>query len=129
MGNLSSHNKNVATEPFNAKTFLDSYVKSCKQLPPEEMLKNALLSYALIVLRQDDIDVFNFNYNSFDGTKLPSFAGCDTNNAIMSYMNTSMIDKNQAIERYIKNRFATNKDVESFMIEFLTYHPLDRDSD
>ena len=40
----------------------------------------------------------------------------------MSYMNTPMIDKNDAINRYVKTQFSTHDKVEEFMVAFLRKH-------
>lgn len=87
-----------------------------------DVLKNSLLSYAIFILKQKDIDRdFNFNYKTFDGSMLPSFSGYNLENGIMSYMNTPMVEKNKAIDRYLQKTFCTNNDVEIFMIDFIKH--------
>ena len=64
-----------------------------------DLLKNSLLSYAIFHLKKKDIDFnYNMNYDSFDRSTLPSFSGYNTENAILSYMNTPMAIKNQKFE-------------------------------
>lgn len=96
-----------------------------------EMLKNALLTFALSRVNSADFDDFNMNYASFDGSKLPSMAGCDVNNALCSYIiskedfqkgpfySKHMENKITAIEKYLEKQFDTDDKVEIFLSKFL----------
>ena len=110
-----------------------SHKKQVTDKSPEhiEVLKNALLSFALSELRQKDFDGLNFSYNSFDGTKLPGMSGFDTANACMSYIldisefrkspfySITMENKLNAINKYLKNNFDTDEKVLNFVNEYI----------
>lgn len=99
--------------------------KNQKNIKPIDKLKNALLSHALMMT--GDVDDYNFNYRSFDGTKLPSFSGDSTANACWTYIlnktelrksmfYTSQIEsKIDAIEKYININLDTNDKVYTFL--------------
>lgn len=95
--------------------------------PHVDFLKNALLSYALSQVKKDDFDHFNFAYQTFDGTKLPSMSGYDTVNACASYIidkkmfrkgpfyTTHMESKLDAIDKYLDAQFDSNDKVTNFL--------------
>jgi hypothetical protein len=97
-----------------------------------EILKNGLLSYALLkTSNKDDLKSFNMNYKSFDGTKLPMFSGCSMINACLSYIQDKedfrkslfytqkMDDKTIAIEKYLDRNFDTDQKVIDFFEKFI----------
>ena len=56
-------------------------------------LKNALLSLALITVKNDDIDkVHNTQYKLYDGTQLPPISGYSANNAYLTYIEKNPFD-------------------------------------
>ena len=85
------------------------------------MLKNALLSFALISIGKVDKD---FNYGSYDGSYLPPASGYDTSNACFTYMATNpfMLDKRKAIDMYIDMNLNSNESINQFFNEFLEKH-------
>ena len=98
-----------------------------------ELLKNALMTFALNILRSKDFDSISMKYSEFDGTKLPKMSGCDLNNALFSYIMSKeklrngpfyskiMEDKITAIEKYLEYHFDTYEKVENFLSEFIDY--------
>ena len=87
-------------------------------------LKNALLSFALIMTKGDDVDNLNDKYETYDGTKLPPFSGYCPENVCLTYIEKNLFDmplyykipdnKQQAIQKYLDK----NLDTPSKMIEF-----------
>ncbi len=104
-----------------------------KQRPhhqPIDLLKNALLSYALLKVKNKDIDHFNMNYRAFDGTKLPMMSGCDISNACFTYIldkksspwyTSNMIAKSNAIDKYIEHNLGTEQQVQEFFDDFMKF--------
>lgn len=96
-----------------------------------DILKNALLSYALGRLREKDFDGLNFSYETFDGRKLPGMSGFDETNACMSYIidisdfhkgpwySRPMEQKIVAINKYLDKNFDTDQKIEDFFEEFV----------
>lgn len=96
-----------------------------------ESLKNSLLTFALLKLKQNDIDKWNMKYDSFNGSKLPMISGASLENACFSYIldidrykksflfTKNMEDKVIAIEKYLQNNFDTNEKVVNFFNEFV----------
>jgi hypothetical protein len=96
-----------------------------------ESLKNGLLSYALSQVKKDDFDHFNFAYQNFNGTKLPSMSGCNIVNACTSYIidkqefrktlfySPHMESKLDAIDKYLDTHFDTDIKVNEFMEAFI----------
>jgi len=95
---------------------------------PIELLKNALLTYALGKIKSTDFDC-NFNYTEFDGTKLPTMSGYNISNACFSYMakcsyftplySKNMATKTHAIEKYLKQNLNTNEKVLHFFEQYI----------
>ena len=95
-----------------------------------ETLKNALLSYALLRVKKNDIDQFNFAYHTFDGSKLPPLSGCNVVHACTSYIidkrefrkspwyTPHMDSKLVAIDKYLDTQFDTDDKVIEFLEEF-----------
>lgn len=96
-----------------------------------ETVRNALLTYALSRVCSADFDELNVNYASFDGSKLPSMAGFNMNNALSSYIiskedlqkgpfyTKQMENKILAIEKYLEKHFDTDDKVDTFLSKFL----------
>ena len=97
-----------------------------------EVLKNALLTFALAHTKKQDFDNLNMKYASMDGTKLPMLSGATTTNACFSYILDNdefrkdplytpiMNHKLMAIERYLARNFDTEKKTIAFFEEFMT---------
>lgn len=98
---------------------------------PIDMLKNALLSYALMKLKNDDIDDISLEYKNFDGTKLPMFSGYNVENACFSYIidkekfrkdffyTPAMEEKLNAIDKYLDKNLGTNEQVMKLFQDFV----------
>ena len=103
-----------------------AFKQTTKRQSPLHSLQNALLTYALMQTRRNDMDEFNMDYSSFDGTKLPMFSGASLTNACFSYIVSKtdlrsgpwyskvMEDKADAIRRYLDKQFDTNEKVVAF---------------
>lgn len=106
---------------------------------PIELLKNALLTYALTKIKSTDFHC-NFNYTEFDGTKLPTLSGYNVPNACFSYMSKfsyisplhsknysyfnplyskNMAAKTHAIEKYLKQNLNTNEKILHFFEQYV----------
>lgn len=84
---------------------------------PLEDLKNALLIYALNTIYPEDFEKeHTVDYDSFDGTKLPSLYECFNN--VSMYFNyvvePNMQERRNAISNYLETRFQSRTDVECF---------------
>ena len=88
-----------------------------------EVLKNGLLTMALSMVYSDHIDRDNFNYEEYDGSRLPSLSGCDPVNACMSYIvdspNPHIHAKYNAIQRFLHLNLHSENDQETFLQEFM----------
>ena len=88
-------------------------------------LKNALLTLSLFKLRRDDVSD-SFDYQNYDGTKLPPLSGADLSMACFSYIldiqefrNSNMYSglmetKLRAINKYLDKNFATEQQIVEF---------------
>jgi hypothetical protein len=102
-----------------------------QSLPPSpiDKLKNALLTVAILITKQDDMD-HNFNYATYDGTKFPPLSGSSIPHACFSYIlnrdefrqhafyTNAMESKLDAIEKYLANNFSTDDHVMDFFGNF-----------
>lgn len=88
---------------------------------PIELLRDALLSFALLGTGRMDNNL-NLNYDTFDGSLLPSASGFNVPNACFSYLSSSLPKKLRAIEKYIDKNLNTNQKVEIFFVNFLKSH-------
>lgn len=107
------------------------YGKAAQKTDRVEMLKNALLTFALARVNQEDFDNENMNYAEFDGSKLPMLSGADATNALMSYIidkgklrkdpfyTKIMEDKVAAIEKYLAVHFDSDDKVEAFIADLI----------
>jgi hypothetical protein len=89
-----------------------------------EDLKNALLSFALIVNKEKDPNLrlsLNMNYAGMDGTELPEFSGCDVQNACFTYLTSNVImeEKVKAIHRYLDKNLNSEKQIVEFFDKFV----------
>lgn len=103
----------------------------CRMPRQVEMLKNALLTLALMRVRARDRDDMNMRYDKFDGTKLPMLSGCDLSNACFSYIvdraelrrgpwyTRHMEYKVEAIERYLGRNLATDAQAQALFDDFV----------
>jgi hypothetical protein len=109
--------------------FCQSFINLFAKPKPQDLLKNALLSYALMKCGKVD-RLPSFNYKKFDGSVLPAFSGCSTSNACFSYIqsfyhcffdklsSSVMRDKKEAIDKYIDKNLDTNEKVIDFFEQF-----------
>lgn len=91
-----------------------------------------MLTHALTRVYKEKVDVFNFNYASFDGTTLPNMSGCDYTNACFSYIidredfrksmfhSKPMEDKLASIDKFISKNLGSMKAVEEFFESYVT---------
>lgn len=96
---------------------------------PIETLKNALLTYALMTVNYADFDT-NYDYKSYDGSKLPSMSGVSLTSSCFSYITDindlcnrmfytpQMMLKLQAIQRYLDANFDTTEKTIDFFDNF-----------
>ena len=103
--------------------------KVMRRPTPLEMLKNALLSYALLKHGTVDDSPVN-NYASFDGSVLPAFSGYSTSNTCFSYIQSDhdrmfgpfpsriMNDKHAAIVKYLERNLATTEQIVDLFEKF-----------
>jgi hypothetical protein len=89
-----------------------------------EDLKNALLSFALIVNKEKDPNLrlsLNMNYTGMDGTELPEFSGCDVQNACFTYLTSNVImeEKVKAIQRYLDKNLGCEEQIVEFFDRFV----------
>lgn len=96
-----------------------------------EHLKNALLSFALLKTRPEDIEDFNMFYERFDGTKLPMYSGSDIGNACYCYIldkneikknmfcSESILHKIDAIDKYLNYNFDDSIKTYDFFDKFI----------
>ena len=110
------------------------YLKKPKKSEPMknvEILKNALLTFALSRMCKKDFDDLNMNYASFDGTKLPMLSGANYTNALCTYIickeeyrkgpfyTKHMENKLTAIEKYLQKQFDSHDKIEEFLTKFV----------
>ena len=103
--------------------YINKYL-SFNDVTQVDHLKNALLSFALIMTKSNDVDNLNMKYDSYDGTKLPQFSGYSMENVYLTYIEKNPCNMNiyykipdnkqQAIQKYLDK----NLDTQSKMIEF-----------
>lgn len=107
--------------------------KALKYETALDKLKNALLTLALMKVNEKDIAHLNYDYQSFDGTQLPSISGCSIVNGCFSYIinkfnfrfnnfmySEMMMDKLKAIDRYLNRNLGTDKQVQEFFTVYIT---------
>jgi len=88
-----------------------------------DKLKNALLAHALLMTVKPSDDT---NYAEYDGSAIPPFSGSDVAQACFTYFSDGgilrtqhMIDKIEAIQKYIKVHLNNQKDVYKFFELFV----------
>jgi hypothetical protein len=98
-----------------------------------DLLKNALLSFALKHVCYKDVSNFDMNYAKYNGTKLPMFSGYSLTNACFSYIvdsktltfnNVQMDHKLDAINKYLVHNLSTEKQVEKLFEDFVSHYDL-----
>jgi hypothetical protein len=111
---------------INRKRKLNNYELEQSKL---EVLKNALLTAAIISIKEQDMD-HNFDYTSYDGTKYPPLSGSSIHCACFSYIlnrfqfrkslfyTKIMESKLDAIEKYLAKNLSTKEQVDAFFNEF-----------
>lgn len=105
--------------------------RNCHKNQHVERLKNALLTYSLAIVKHDAFDDTNMQYNTFDGSKLPTLSGYSTANACFTYIQDKhefrkslfysrvMEEKLTAIEKYLHAHFDSTSDVVTFFDTFI----------
>jgi hypothetical protein len=95
-----------------------------------EPLKNALLTYALTIVCNDNQKGDTYDYDSYDGSKIPPLSGGDPVNTLMSYIvdsdNPHIHSKYNAIQRFLEDNLSNPYQQEDFIQQFLyILHDLD----
>lgn len=92
---------------FLYKTINMSYVDS---------LKNSLFTLMLLKMNKTDFEEDNYNYASYDGSKLPPLSGYSLLNASSTYMNNyNLPSKDIAINKYFKRMFNSTYQINAFI--------------
>jgi hypothetical protein len=95
-----------------------------------DLLKNALLSFALKHVCYKDVSHLDMNYAKYDGKKLPMFSGFSMSNACFSYIVDSkatafqiaqMDQKSDAINKYLVRNLSTTDQVEKLFDDFVSH--------
>ena len=95
-----------------------------------EQLKNALLTYFVMIIFKDQIETGPITTN-FDGTKLPPLSGANTKHACFTYIidetsfrkstfyTPSMLKKHIAIQKFLELHLNTSEQVSKFFDDVL----------
>lgn len=115
---------------------MGAWVSKPNDRQPVELLKNALLAFALSTVYQSKglvEESSKMNYCGYDGTKLPRMNGCDLSNACFSFIESPqqaakgpwgsqrMVDRANAIQKFISVNLSTEKQVIEFFDAFLNH--------
>lgn len=85
-----------------------------------EVLKNALLTYALAIVRKRDFaQAHGVRYTDYNGSMLPPLHGGTVEEACLTYINGAAFRRQAAIELYLEKNLGTMEDVRRFMEELL----------
>jgi hypothetical protein len=126
--------------PFSENAKIEDPPKTCVKPKPKpapapassiiptsvDRLKNALLSFAL--MNAGNVDSMpSYNFDTYDGTTLPAFAGYDLPNACFSYLDIESVggvnlleEKQDVIHKYLQKQLDTDEKVEEFFRSFLS---------
>jgi hypothetical protein len=110
---------------------------------PIEKLKNALLTFALVDIKMNDMAGLNLNYPDYKGDKYPALSGSSITDACYTYIfnrnafrNNLMYTKTyenklDAIEKYLKKNLNTEKQTYELLTSFCEKHKkcIDNDED
>ena len=106
----------------------------CKDYTPLEKLKNALLTFALVDIKMEDMSGLNYNYPDYNGDKFPALSGSSIVHACYSYIfnrnafrNSIMYSKQyenklDAIEKYLNKNLTTEDQTTEFFTSFCEKH-------
>lgn len=99
-------------------------IEKYEELYPYDNLKypkiaETVLTVCMMHLFKNDIDTNNSNYETYDGTKLPSPSGCNMANAISTYISYGG-DKSVAIHRFIAEHLGTPEKLDAFIEKLST---------
>ncbi len=101
---------------------------------PLKHLKNALLTFALLVVKRRAFDTYLdhlYNYDKYDGSALPYLSGSGVTNACFTYnvdreelrrspwYNVLMEHKQEAIEKWLEKNLGTEEQVVAFFEKFV----------
>ena len=64
---------------------------------------------------QDVDDTLGYQYQLYDGSKLPRMSGCDDANALMTYIGHGG-EKSAAIERYLDKNLSSVEQISEFLV-------------
>jgi len=105
---------------------------------PLERLKNALLTFALVDIKKEDMSKLCYDYENFNGDKFPALSGSSVAHACYTYiLNRSMFRKSimyskafenklDAIEKYLNLHLKTEEQTLEFFEKFCEKH-VDKD--
>ena len=118
---------------FTSLFFVALLDRQSKNTPtPLDLLKNALLTFAIINVNKDDMD-HSFDYALYDGSKYPPLSGSNITNACLSYImdrtefrkhpfyTVRMEEKLNAIDLYLNKSFDSTDKVVEFLTKFHTF--------
>lgn len=82
----------------------------------KQQLAEACLTKQLFTVCRADVDEWNWNYKSYDGTKLPPLSGYNLTNALTTYISHGG-EKSKAIDRYLYKNLRTAQQLDVFFNE------------
>lgn len=113
--------------------------KNCENdSTPLEKLKNALLTFALVDIKKEDMSKMCYDYEKFNGDKFPALSGSSVAHACYTYIfNRSTFRKSimyskayenklDAIEKYLNLHLNTNEQTMDLFEKFCEKH-VDKD--
>jgi hypothetical protein len=108
--------------------------KDASEYTPLEKLKNALLTFALVDIKKEDMAGLDMNYAKYDGSKFPALSGSSLVNACYTYifnrasflkspLFTEMYEsKLDAIEKYLNLHLKSEDQTMDFFKKFCEKH-------
>jgi hypothetical protein len=111
---------------FAFTCYIVTYLENKEKDKPIDLLKNALLTFAITSVNRDDMADFDFNYANYNGKKYPPLSGSSMENACFSYIfnvkdlkKSSLYSENYArkmvaIQKYLDMNLGTDAQVVEF---------------
>jgi len=109
--------------------------KNCENdSTPLERLKNALLTFALVNIKKEDMAKLCYDYENFNGDKFPALSGSSLAHACYTYIfnrstfrksimySKAMENKLDAIEKYLNLHLNTQEQTLEFFEKFCEKH-------
>jgi hypothetical protein len=117
------------------------YLEHNKEDKSIDLLKNALLTFAITSVNRDDMADLDFNYANYNGSKYPPLSGSSVENACFSYIfnvnklkksglySSNYASKMTAIQKYLDMNLSTDEQVVTFFRKLCEKYKEDRDVD